>query len=158
MSRSSTVDLVVVGLGYVGLPLARSAAAAGLRVVGLDRNRTVVDGLNAGRSHVDDIMDAEVAAMLGQGFEAVDRPEVIAESAAVVICVPTPLTEYGSPDLGAVHAAVGDIAAHLVPGSRAAIRSNSSGRTAPTGKASTTTSIPPGSTTRARGRAGETVT
>ena len=57
MSRSSTVDLVVVGLGYVGLPLARSAAAAGLKVVGLDRSRRVVEGLNAGRSHVDDISD-----------------------------------------------------------------------------------------------------
>ncbi|MGW6296185.1 nucleotide sugar dehydrogenase [Streptomyces sp. NPDC055058] len=116
MSRSSTTDLVVVGLGYVGLPLARSAAAAGLRVVGLDRSRNVVEGLNAGRSHVDDITDAEVAAMLGQGFTASDRPEVIADAAAVVICVPTPLTEYGAPDLGAVHAAVEDVAAHLRAG------------------------------------------
>lgn len=116
MSRSSTTDLVVVGLGYVGLPLARSAAAAGLRVVGLDRSSSVVEGLNGGRSHVDDITDAEVGAMLERGFTASDRPEVIADAAAVVICVPTPLTEYGSPDLGAVHAAVEDIATHLRPG------------------------------------------
>ncbi|CAM5230743.1 hypothetical protein SGRIM128S_02909 [Streptomyces griseomycini] len=75
MNKSSTVDLVVVGLGYVGLPLARSAAAAGLRVVGLDRSRTVVEGLNGGRSHVDDITDAEVGAMLDQGFRASDGRE-----------------------------------------------------------------------------------
>ncbi|MFI5678892.1 nucleotide sugar dehydrogenase [Streptomyces cellulosae] len=123
MSRSSTVDLVVVGLGYVGLPLARSAAAAGLRVVGLDRSRRVVDGLNSGRSHVDDITDAEVRAMLDQGFRAVDGAEVIADAAAVVVCVPTPLTEHGAPDLGAVHAAVDDIAAHLHPGTLVVLES-----------------------------------
>ncbi|RPF36990.1 nucleotide sugar dehydrogenase [Streptomyces sp. TLI_185] len=122
MSRSSAVDLVVVGLGYVGLPLARSAAAAGLKVIGLDRSRNVVDGLNSGRSHVDDITDAEVAMMLRQGFEAVDRPEVIAGAAAVVICVPTPLTEY-APDLTAVNAAVEDIAAHLAPGTLVVLES-----------------------------------
>ncbi|MFI2630585.1 nucleotide sugar dehydrogenase [Streptomyces collinus] len=123
MSRSSTVDLVVVGLGYVGLPLARSAAAAGLKVVGLDRSRRVVEGLNAGRSHVDDISDAEVRAMLEQGFEAVDRADVIAGAAAVVVCVPTPLTEHGAPDLGAVHAAVDDIAAHLTAGTLVVLES-----------------------------------
>ncbi|NJP50315.1 nucleotide sugar dehydrogenase [Streptomyces sp. SBST2-5] len=123
MSRSSTTDLVVVGLGYVGLPLARSAAAAGLKVVGLDRSRQVVDGLNSGRSHVDDITDAEVASMLEQGFRASDRPEEIAEAAAVVVCVPTPLTEYGSPDLGAVHAAVEDIATHFRPGTLVVLES-----------------------------------
>ncbi|MFD4523291.1 nucleotide sugar dehydrogenase [Streptomyces sp. NPDC058470] len=123
MSRSPTVDLVVVGLGYVGLPLARSASAAGLKVVGLDRSRRVVDGLNAGCSHVDDITDGEVRRMLEQDFEAVDRPEVIAGAAAVVVCVPTPLTDHGSPDLGAVHAAVADIAAHLVPGTLVVLES-----------------------------------
>ncbi|MEV6022328.1 nucleotide sugar dehydrogenase [Streptomyces sp. NPDC052036] len=109
------MDLVVVGLGYVGLPLARSAAAAGLKVVGLDRNPRVVDSLTSGRSHVDDVADADVRTMLEQGFEAVDRAEVIADAAAVIVCVPTPLTDHGSPDLGAVHAAVDDIAAHLAP-------------------------------------------
>jgi nucleotide sugar dehydrogenase len=117
------VDLVVVGLGYVGLPLARSATAAGLSVVGLDRSRQVVDGLNSGRSHVDDVTDAEVRTMLDQGFEAVNSAEAIAGGAAVVVCVPTPLTGHGSPDLGAVHAAVDDIAAHLAPGTLVVLES-----------------------------------
>lgn len=112
-----------MGLGYVGLPLARSASAAGLKVVGLDRSRRVVDALNSGRSHVDDITDAEVGAMLEQGFTAVDRAEVIADAAAVVICVPTPLTNHGSPDLGAVHSAVEDIAENLVPGTLVVLES-----------------------------------
>ncbi|MEU6177236.1 nucleotide sugar dehydrogenase [Streptomyces coeruleorubidus] len=123
MSRSSTVDLVVVGLGYVGLPLARSAAAAGLKVVGLDRSRRVVDGLNSGRSHVDDITDSDVRGMLERGFEATDRAGIIADAAAVVVCVPTPLTDHGAPDLGAVHAAVEDIAAHLRAGTLVVLES-----------------------------------
>nr|WP_105968694.1 nucleotide sugar dehydrogenase [Streptomyces geranii] len=123
MSGVASVDLVVVGLGYVGLPLARSASAAGLKVVGLDRSRRVVDGLNAGRSHVDDITDDEVSSMLERGFTAVDRAEVIADAAAVVVCVPTPLTDHGSPDLGAVHAAVEDIAENLSPGTLVVLES-----------------------------------
>ncbi|GAA4545122.1 nucleotide sugar dehydrogenase [Streptomyces collinus] len=83
----------------------------------------MVEGLNAGRSHVDDISDAEVRAMLEQGFEAVDRADVIAGAAAVVVCVPTPLTEHGAPDLGAVHAAVDDIAAHLTAGTLVVLES-----------------------------------
>ena len=58
----STVDAVMIGMGYVGLPLAREASAAGLTVIGLDINPEVVDGLNHGRSHVDDLADSDVAA------------------------------------------------------------------------------------------------
>ncbi|MEU6593543.1 nucleotide sugar dehydrogenase [Streptomyces sp. NPDC046881] len=123
MSRPTAVDLVVVGLGYVGLPLARSATAAGLSVVGIDRSRQVVEGLNSGRSHIDDVTDAEVRTMLDQGFGAVDSAEAIAGAAAVVVCVPTPLTDHGSPDLGAVHAVVDDIAAHLAPGTLVVLES-----------------------------------
>ncbi|WP_328708071.1 nucleotide sugar dehydrogenase [Streptomyces mesophilus] len=123
MNRSATVDLVVVGLGYVGLPLARAASASGLRVVGLDRSAPVVQGLNSGVSHIDDISDADVQAMIERGFRAVDSPEVIAEAAAVVICVPTPLTDHGAPELGAVNASVADIAAHMTPGTLVVLES-----------------------------------
>ena len=54
----SSVDAVIIGMGYVGLPLAREASAAGLSVIGLDVHPEVVDGLNHGRSHVDDLADA----------------------------------------------------------------------------------------------------
>ena len=54
-------DVLVVGLGYVGLPLAIAAARAGFRVTGLDTSEKIVSGLLAGRSHVDDVTDAEVA-------------------------------------------------------------------------------------------------
>ncbi|MDH6132908.1 UDP-N-acetyl-D-glucosamine dehydrogenase [Kitasatospora sp. MAA4] len=115
MSSRRDTDLVVVGLGYVGLPLARGAARAGLRVVGLDRSTAVVDGLNAGRSHIDDISDGQLAEMLGQGFSATTDAAAISSAKAVVICVPTPLTEHGAPDLAAVNSAVAAVAQHLRP-------------------------------------------
>jgi nucleotide sugar dehydrogenase len=109
-------DLVVIGLGYVGLPLAQEAARAGLKVVGLELDQRVVDGLNSGRSHVDDITDDDVAAMLATGFLATTDETVLADASVAVICVPTPLTQEGSPDLGAVVSAVGAIARHLHEG------------------------------------------
>jgi UDP-N-acetyl-D-glucosamine dehydrogenase len=67
---ASSVDAVIIGMGYVGLPLAREATAAGLSVIGLDVNPEVVDGLNHGRSHIDDLADSDVGEMLGRGFVA----------------------------------------------------------------------------------------
>jgi UDP-N-acetyl-D-glucosamine dehydrogenase len=111
-----SVDLVVVGLGYVGLPLVAEATAAGLTVVGLDQDQRVVDGLSAGRSHVDDLSDADVAAMVRSGFRATKNPAVLAEAETAVVCVPTPLSADGGPDLSAVISATRTIAAHLHPG------------------------------------------
>ncbi|MGE5292325.1 MAG: nucleotide sugar dehydrogenase [Micromonosporaceae bacterium] len=110
------VDLVVIGLGYVGMPLAREAVRSGLSVVGYDRSRAVADGLNSGRSHVDDVSDADIAAMLARGFRAVsDEAEVPAPETAV-ICVPTPLSAEGGPDLTAVRGAAETVARLLHPG------------------------------------------
>jgi nucleotide sugar dehydrogenase len=123
MGSARGTDLVVVGLGYVGLPLVRGAARAGLHVVGLDRSQLVVDGLNSGRSHVDDISDADVAAMLASGFTATADSSVIGSAAAVVICVPTPLTDHGAPDLSAVNSAVDMVAQHMRPGTLVVLES-----------------------------------
>jgi UDP-N-acetyl-D-glucosamine dehydrogenase len=113
---SEPMELAVIGLGYVGLPLARQAVASGLRVVGFDLNRSVVDGLNTGKSHVDDLADVDVEAMLGEGFRATSDPAVLGSADAIVICVPTPLDESGSPDLAAVTGAATTIAGELVAG------------------------------------------
>jgi UDP-N-acetyl-D-mannosaminuronate dehydrogenase len=69
-SMDDRLDLVVVGLGYVGLPLVIEASRAGLRVAGLDVDQARVDALNAGRSHVDDVSDDDVAAAVGHGMRA----------------------------------------------------------------------------------------
>jgi len=110
------VDLVILGLGYVGLPLARAAIQAGMSVVGYDVKERVVASLNDGRSHVDDVSDADVRQMLAGGFRATTDERLIASAGAAVICVPTPLASDGGPDLGAVESAVRAVARNLRPG------------------------------------------
>jgi nucleotide sugar dehydrogenase len=122
------VDVVIIGLGYVGLPLALEGARVGLNVTGLDIKRATVDGLNAGRSHVDDLSDADIAAMLAAGFRATtDAADIAAEMAGgpdvIVICVPTPLSESDGPDLTAVRAATQSAAALLRAGTLVVLES-----------------------------------
>lgn len=116
-------NLVVVGQGYVGLPLAQGAVAAGLNVVGLELNPSVVENLNNGISHVDDLSDADIQAMIDSGYKASADTAVIRNAEIVVICVPTPLGEAGSPDLRAVRAATQAIAANLAPGTLVVLES-----------------------------------
>ena len=91
-------DVLVIGLGYVGLPLAVQAAGAGFRVTGYDTRAEITAGLMAGRSHVDDVTDAEVAGMLGRGFAATADEAEIGPQDVIVICVPTPLSQADGPD------------------------------------------------------------
>lgn len=113
---SAEVDLVVFGLGYVGLPLVKRATEVGLRVVGVDSNKEIVNNLNAGHSHVDDLSDSDIDDMLAAGFVATTGPSVVRRADTVVVCVPTPLDESGGPDLGAVRSAMDAIATFLSPG------------------------------------------
>ncbi|WP_433328893.1 nucleotide sugar dehydrogenase [Spirillospora sp. CA-294931] len=117
------MDLVVIGLGYVGLPLVREACRAGLKVGGLDRDARVVAGLKAGLSHIDDVSPAEVEAMLGAGFTPSTDEDILDEARTVVICVPTPLSEEGGPDLTAVRGASETVARHLAPGALVVLES-----------------------------------
>lgn len=100
-----TKKLVVIGQGYVGLPLAEAAVEAGYAVSGLDVSQSLVDGINSGVSHIDDISDRAVQTMLAGGYRATTDASVITVADVVVICVPTPLTDGGGPDLGAVDSA-----------------------------------------------------
>ena len=109
-------DLIVLGLGYVGLPLAQEATRAGMSVLGFDINPDVVDNINAGRSHVDDLTDDDIAEMLVRGFRATTDESQIAGARVSVVCVPTPLSDDGGPDLGAVKAAMAAISRNLRPG------------------------------------------
>ena len=113
MDRS--VDAVIIGMGYVGLPLAREASAAGLSVIGLDTNPEVVDGLNHGRSHIDDLGDSDVAEMLERGFFASIDARQLRRAQTIVVCVPTPLSSDGAPDLAPLRAAAVSVAEHLQP-------------------------------------------
>ncbi len=111
-----TADVVIIGLGYVGLPLAQEASRVGLRVLGFDINQGVVDALNGGISHVDDLSDRDIAEMVQVGFSATTDESQIATADVAVICVPTPLSEDGGPDLRAVEGAVDAVARNLKPG------------------------------------------
>ena len=108
--------VVVVGLGYVGLPLAQSATRAGLKVIGLDHSKALVATLSSAISHVDDISNDDLQQMLDRGFEATTDPSCVSESDVAVICVPTPLQDNGTPDLEAVTAATTAISAQLRKG------------------------------------------
>ncbi|MBT5873762.1 MAG: nucleotide sugar dehydrogenase, partial [Candidatus Latescibacteria bacterium] len=118
-----TSSVTVVGLGYVGLPLAQEACRSGLAITGLDTNQSVVSSLMEGASHVDDLDSTDIADMLGAGFVASGDSACIGNSDVIVICVPTPLDEDGTPDLGAVKAATRTVSEHLQPGSLVVLES-----------------------------------
>ncbi|MFI6484851.1 nucleotide sugar dehydrogenase [Nonomuraea sp. NPDC050663] len=116
-------DLAVIGLGYVGMPLAKEAVAAGLRVVGYDVDPRKIDALNSGRSYIDDLTDADLEHMLANGFSATLDETVLATSGTIVICVPTPLDEDHRPDLSAVEGATGAVARNLTAGTLVVLES-----------------------------------
>ena len=96
------MHLVVIGLGYVGLPLVYAASKAGIKVSGYDTNTHVVGQLNSGLSHVDDISNSQISEIVKMGFQATSSSEVFGNADVIVICVPTPLSESGGPDLSFV--------------------------------------------------------
>jgi nucleotide sugar dehydrogenase len=116
-------DLLVIGLGYAGLPLAAEASRSGLAVVGYDIDPALVRELNAGRSRIADVSAADVATMLAHGFHATDDETAIGVPATIVICVPTPLTADRIPDLSAVRSAAEVSSRLLRPGSLVVLES-----------------------------------
>ncbi len=93
----------VVGLGYVGLPLATAFAEGGFRVLGFDVAQGVVDGINAGRSHIKDVPSSALAAFTSDGrITATTDFERLGECDAISVCVPTPLSKTRDPDVSYV--------------------------------------------------------
>jgi UDP-N-acetyl-D-glucosamine dehydrogenase len=104
----------IVGLGYVGLPLAVELARAGYRVLGFDVNPGVVDGLNEGHSHVKDVTEAQLQKAMECGrFSATTDMARLAETDAISICVPTPLSKFKDPDVSYIVAATEAVKKHL---------------------------------------------
>jgi UDP-N-acetyl-D-glucosamine dehydrogenase len=108
-------DLAVIGLGYVGLPLAIEAANTNLNVAGHDINDSVVSNLNNSISHVEDISNEVLKDALSKDLLITTDSNVLGDSEYVVISVPTPLTDY-QPDLSYVEAATKSIAENLKKG------------------------------------------
>ncbi len=107
----------IVGLGYVGLPLAETFAGRGYTVVGFDIDPAKVKKLKTGQSYIGHISSQRIADLVASGrFQATTDPACFAEVDAIIICVPTPLTEAREPDLSYVEKTGRTISQHLRPG------------------------------------------
>ena len=107
----------VLGLGYVGLPLAREFAAAGLKVLGFDVDEKKVRALNSGRSIIKHVPHSQVKKMVKDGlFSATTNMARLKTADAILICVPTPLTDNREPDMQFVIKSTETIAKYLRPG------------------------------------------
>jgi UDP-N-acetyl-D-glucosamine dehydrogenase len=109
--------IAVIGLGYVGLPLAVAFVEAGLEVEGIDAVAARVAAINARTSPIDDVTDERLAAALGKGLRVVSPADAhLADADVVVVCVPTPVTATKDPDLGSVLSAAELIRDHVRAG------------------------------------------
>jgi UDP-N-acetyl-D-glucosamine dehydrogenase len=115
--RSRTARVGVVGLGYVGLPLAVEYAQAGYNVTGIDLSTSKVDRINAGDSYIGDVPASAVQPLVEDGkLRATTDFSVILDLDTVNICVPTPLRKTKDPDMSYIVAACEQIAKYFHPG------------------------------------------
>lgn len=104
----------VVGLGYVGLPLAVEKAKAGFKTIGFDVQQSKVDQVNSGHNYIGDVVDSDLAMLVKNGMlQATSDFSRISEVDFVAICVPTPLDAHQQPDISYVRSSAESIAKHL---------------------------------------------
>jgi UDP-N-acetyl-D-glucosamine dehydrogenase len=116
-TTDNQTTLGVIGLGYVGLPLAVEAGKGGVRVIGFDVQDSVTRGVNEGRSHIQDVPDDDVAALREQGLlEATTDMSRLGECDVISICVPTPLSKTRDPDVSYILASSEAVAGALRKG------------------------------------------
>ncbi|MEE8640790.1 MAG: nucleotide sugar dehydrogenase [bacterium] len=122
--RSRDASAAVVGLGYVGLPLALAYVDAGYRVIGYDVDGDKIANLQAGHSYIGDVADEQVAAAVARGaFAPTTDPARLGEADVVAICVPTPLTVDKEPDLSFLADTAETLSARLRPGQLVVVES-----------------------------------
>ena len=115
--QNKSAQIGIIGLGYVGMPLAIAFAEAGFKVLGFDTQQAKVDAVNKGKSHIADIADERLAPLLAAGgMEATENMARLSEADAICICVPTPLTNTKEPDLSFVKHVSEDLSQRLRPG------------------------------------------
>lgn len=119
-----TAVVGVVGLGYVGLPLAVEKAKVGFQVIGVEQNPLRADKINAGQNYIADVADADLAAVVADGrLSATTDFSQVAAMDVIVVCVPTPLTKNLTPDLQHIENVTREIAQHLRPGQLVSLES-----------------------------------
>ena len=122
--QDKTLRCGVVGLGYVGLPLAVDKAKAGFYTIGFDVQQEKVDMVNAGHNYIGDVVDADLKEIVSSGmFRATSDFSFIKEVDFVAICVPTPLDKHQQPDISYVRNSTIAIAEHLTPGTMVVLES-----------------------------------
>jgi len=110
-------QVAVIGLGYVGLPLAVAFAQEGLRVTGIEVDEAKVASVMRGESYIGDVSPQDVAALVAEGkLSATTDYAALAQADAIIICVPTPLSKTRDPDISYIIAAADGIARHFHPG------------------------------------------
>jgi len=110
-------DIAIIGAGYVGMPHAQTFAEAGRRVVLVDIQQSVVDGINRGESHIEDVPSDDLRRLVDAGLiSATTDFGIVRDCDAVVIAVPTPLSPQREPDLRYIESAARDVAPHLKKG------------------------------------------
>src|SRR5215831_15466932 len=108
--------VAIIGLGYVGLPLALLYSESGFKVTGFDIDERKVSTLNSGGSYIFRITSPEIQQARNQGFSATSDYSELERMDAIIICVPTPLNQYHEPDLSYITGTAESIAPHLQPG------------------------------------------
>ena len=112
-----TAVVGIVGLGYVGLPLAVEMAEAGYKTIGFDVQSKKVDSVNAGHNYIGDLVGDTLKNMVETGYlRATSDFDFISGVDAVAICVPTPLDKYQQPDISYVKSSTESVAQHVHPG------------------------------------------
>ncbi|MBW6537352.1 MAG: nucleotide sugar dehydrogenase [Mariniphaga sp.] len=107
----------IVGLGYVGLPLAVNFAEAGVKTIGFDKNPKKVDSINHGKNYIEDIRDAVLKEVVDNvSLSATTDFSRMKECDALLICVPTPLDRFKKPDMSFIENACTEIGRHMKPG------------------------------------------
>ena len=115
--QKRTVRVAILGLGYVGLPLAVVFGDAGFDVIGVDPDQRKVDTVNRGESHIQDVSNEQIARLKAAGrLRATTDFAALLDSDAVSICVPTPLRKTGDPDLSYILSATNELAKYMHPG------------------------------------------
>lgn len=114
----------VVGLGYVGLPLAVEKAKAGFKTIGFDVQQSKVDAVNAGHNYIGDVVDSELSRLVKEGvFRATSDFSFVKDVDFIAICVPTPLDAHQEPDISYVRDSVAAISQYLKPGTMVVLES-----------------------------------
>src|SRR4030042_5692364 len=115
--RDHSAKIGILGLGYVGLPLAAAFGEAGFQIIGIDPDTRKVDSINQGKSYIQDVPGEQINRLVNSGkLTATSDFSKLSQCDAVSICVPTPLRKTGDPDMSFILSATEQLAKYIHPG------------------------------------------